>query len=116
MHAWLPKPADLALAGLADGSAVTREVLRRGEHDAPVDLAEPAHDGVRGRAVLANRARGVAHLRAKGPDLEVLPVVEEVREALAGGELSALVLPGDPGGAAHLLDACALLLLSLIHI
>src|SRR6185312_9769836 len=102
----LAQARDLDLAGLADRSALDREVVGGGAHHASFDAAVAADDRVGGRLVGAE----VRHLRAVDADLEPLAVVEEAIEPLARAPLAALVLLADLGLAAHLLDARAPLL------
>jgi hypothetical protein len=74
--------------------ALHGEVVRGGAHHAAVDLAEAAHHGVGGgRSSPSGPAAGPSACRACPPRRTLHR--RRRREALAGRELAALVLPGD---------------------
>src|SRR5690606_2056565 len=90
---------DLLGVGEAERAAEDGEVLREDVDEPPVDGAEAGHDAVAvGPALFEAEAGGlVADERAEF--LERALVQQDV-QALAGGQLALLVLPGDAGLAA----------------
>jgi hypothetical protein len=91
---------DLLGEHLAERAAEDREVLREQEHLAAVDRAPTGDDtvGERPRVLDAEAVRAVA-----GEHVELVEAVgvEQLLDALAGGELPAIVLALDGGGGAR---------------
>src|SRR5690606_26579129 len=96
LHGEVHHLGDLVADDLAERAAVDGEVLREDADLPAVDLAPAGDDGV---AVDALAAFVAVEVDGEGVDLLEGAGVEEEVEALAGGELAALVLRLDTLGA-----------------
>ena len=93
--------ADLLGVGLGERAAEHREVLAKDEDEAAVDGAGTRHHAVAGDALSGHAELGAAVLD-EGVDLLERAGIEQKLQALARGQLAALVLGGDAlGPAAH---------------
>jgi hypothetical protein len=94
-----PQPADLLRLDRREGAAEDREVVGEDGHTPAVDLGEAAHHPVP-RVALVGHPEVGAVVGGEGADLLEGPLVEEVREPLAGGALALGLLVGHALGAA----------------
>ena len=99
LHRQIHDLADLGGVGLRQRSAEDGEVLGEGVDDAAVDAAGAGDDAV-ARHDLVGHAEVEAAMRDELVDLLEGAGVEELGDALAGGELAGGVLPLDAGRAA----------------
>ena len=91
--------ADLLGVSLGQGAAEHGEVLAEDEHQPAIDRAVAGHDAVT-RHLLVGHAKIVATMLDEHVRLLEGVRVEQELDALAGGELAALVLRLDPALAA----------------